>query len=132
MRPTNLAFVLIAKRAERQADEVLERTFVDFGSVSTLLSSVDHQVIFGRRGTGKTHLLTVHRRALVARGETAIQLDMRNLGSAGGIYNDPSLPISLRATRLLIDILADIHERLLDIATEDGTKVDLGKVGVPL
>ncbi len=57
---------------------------------------------------------------------------MRNLGSAGGIYNDPSLPISLRATRLLIDILADIHERLLDIATEDGTRVDLGKVGGPL
>ncbi len=42
MRPTNLAFVLIAKRAERQNDDVLEKTFVDFGSVSTVLSSIDH------------------------------------------------------------------------------------------
>jgi hypothetical protein len=132
MRPTNLAFVLIAKRAERQADEVLEKTFVDFGSVSTLLSSIDHQVIFGRRGTGKTHLLTVHRRSLVGTGETAIQLDMRNLGSAGGIYGDPSLPVATRATRLLIDILADVHERLLDLATAEGSCIDLGMLGQPL
>ncbi|KVG07253.1 hypothetical protein WJ24_22015 [Burkholderia vietnamiensis] len=129
MRPTNLAFVLIAKRAERQNDDVLEKTFVDFGSVSTVLSSIDHQVIFGRRGTGKTHLLTVHRRNQRAIGEIAIQLDMRNLGSAGGIYGDPNIPLPERATRLLIDILSDIHERLLDAATEEGSSVNLGALG---
>jgi hypothetical protein len=129
MRPTNLAFVLIAKRAERQNDDVLEKTFVDFGSVSTVLSSIDHQVIFGRRGTGKTHLLTVHRRNQRTNGEIAIQLDMRNLGSAGGIYGDPNIPLPERATRLLIDILSDIHERLLDAATEEGSTVNLSALG---
>jgi len=82
MLPTNLAFLRIAKRAERQDDEVLQKTFVDFGSVFTALSSVDHQIVFGRRGTGKTHLLTVLRQTKRASGELAIQIDMRNLGSA--------------------------------------------------
>lgn len=60
--PINLAFLRIAKRAERQDDAVLSRTFVDFGAVMAALSSVDHHIVFGRRGTGKTHLLTVLRR----------------------------------------------------------------------
>lgn len=80
MKPTNLAFLRIAKRAERQDDEVLRKTFVDFGSVLTTLSSIDHQIIFGRRGTGKTHLLTVIRQSKESSKEIAIQLDMRNLG----------------------------------------------------
>ena len=63
MRPTNLAFLRIAKRAERQDDDVLQKTFVDFGAVFIALSSIDHQIVFGRRGTGKTHLLTVLRQS---------------------------------------------------------------------
>jgi hypothetical protein len=129
MRPTNLAFLRIAKRAERQDDDVLQRTFVDFGSVFTVLSSVDHQVIFGRRGTGKTHLLTVLRQTKRANGEIAIQLDMRNLGSAGGIYADASIPLTQRATRLLIDVLAAIHGSLFEQAIEHDGLVNLGVAG---
>lgn len=132
MRPTNLAFLRIAKRAERQDDEVLQKTFVDFGSVFTALSSIDHQIVFGRRGTGKTHLLSVLRQAKLASGELAIQLDMRNLGSAGGIYADPSIPITQRATRLLVDVLAAIHCRLLEQAVEHDGPVNLGAAGSAL
>ena len=129
MRPTNLAFLRIAKRAERQDDDVLQRTFVDFGSVFTVISSVDHQVIFGRRGTGKTHLLTVLRQARRKAGEIAIQIDMRNLGSAGGIYADSSIPLTQRATRLLIDVLAAIHGNLFEQAIEHDALVNLGVAG---
>ena len=132
MRPTNLAFLRIAKRAERQDDEVLQKTFVDFGSVFTTLSSIDHQIVFGRRGTGKTHLLSVLRHAKHAKGELAVQLDMRNLGSAGGLYGDPSLPISQRTTRLLVDVLAAIHGRLFEQAVEHDGLVNLGVAGVAL
>lgn len=132
MRSTNLAFLRIAKRAERQEDEVLQKTFVDFGSVFTAFSSVDHQVVFGRRGTGKTHLLTVLRQARRAAGETAIQLDMRNLGSAGGIYADASIPLTQRATRLLVDVLAAIHSSMFEQAVEHDGVVDLGAVGKAL
>lgn len=130
--PTNLAFLRIAKRAERQEDDVLQRTFVDFGAVFTAVSSVDHQLIFGRRGTGKTHLFSVLRQERVRVGELAIQIDMRTIGSAGGIYGDPSVPLAQRATRLLIDVLAAIHAALLEQAISNDGAVDLGKAGPAL
>jgi hypothetical protein len=132
MKPTNLAFLRIAKRAERQDDDVLIKTFVDFGSVFTVISSIDHQVIFGRRGTGKTHLLTVLRQSKRTGREIAIQLDMRNLGSVGGIYADPSIPLPQRATRLLIDVLAAIHSSLFEQAVEHDALVNLGVTGKAL
>lgn len=129
MKPTNLAFLRIAKRAERQEDDVLTKTFVDFGSVLTVISAVDHQLIYGRRGTGKTHLLTVLRQHRKAKGEIVVQLDMRNLGSAGGIYSDGTIPLQQRATRLLIDVLAAIHERLFEQAIENDALINLGVTG---
>jgi hypothetical protein len=132
MLETNLAFLKIAKRAERQDDGVLRKTFVDSGSVLAVLTSIDHQIIFGRRGTGKTHLLTVIRQAFQSKGQVAIQVDMRNLGSAGGIYSDPTIPITQRATRLLVDVLATIHGLLLEKAIDDPSIVDLGLVGLAL
>jgi len=130
--PINLAFLRIAKRAERQNDATLARTFVDFGAVIAALSSVDHHLIYGRRGTGKTHLLTVLRAGREKEGTVAVQLDMRNLGSTGGIYADPNIPISNRATRLLIDVLAAIHGHLFEQAIADDSKVDLGAAGKAL
>lgn len=130
--PTNLAFLRIAKRAERQDDEVLHQTFVDFGAVFTTISSIDHQIIFGRRGTGKTHLLTVLRQARRKAGELAIQIDMRTIGSVGGIYGDPTLPLAQRATRLLIDVLAAIHSALFEQAIDYDGLVDLGRTGAAL
>lgn len=129
MKPTNLAFLRIAKRAERQEDDVLTKTFVDFGSVLTVISAVDHQLIYGRRGTGKTHLLTVLRQHRKAKGEIVVQLDMRNLGSAGGIYSDGTIPLQQRATRLLIDVMAAIHERLYEQAIENDALINLGVTG---
>lgn len=132
MKNTNLAFLRIAKRAERQDDDVLRKTFVDFGTVLTTLTSVDHQIIYGRRGTGKTHILTVIRQTKEAAGELAIQLDMRNLGSAGGLYADQTIPLTQRATRLLIDVLAAIHAHLFEQAIAHDGLVNLGIVGKPL
>ena len=132
MKTTNLAFLRIAKRAERQDDDVLRNTFVDFGSALTTLTTIDHQIIFGRRGTGKTHLLTVIRQARELAGDISIQIDMRNLGSAGGIYADSSIPLTQRATRLLIDVLAAIHGHLFEQAIANDGKVNLGTVGSAL
>jgi len=128
----NLALLRIAKRAERQDDATLARTFVDFGAVVAALSSVDHHIIFGRRGTGKTHLLTVLRKGREQDGTVAMQLDMRNLGSTGGVYADPSIPVAQRATRLLIDVLAAIHGQLFEQAVANEGRVDLGVAGPAL
>lgn len=129
MLPTNLAFLRVVRRAERQDDEVLQKTFVDVGPVFSTLLSLDHQIIFGRRGTGKTHLLSVLRQKRRAVGEVVVQLDMRTIGSAGGIYSDPSISIQQRATRLLVDVLAGIHGALLDQSGGDSALIDLGRSG---
>ncbi len=96
------------------------------------LSAVDHHIIFGRRGTGKTHLLTVLRKAREQEGTVAIQVDMRNLGSTGGMYADPQIPIAQRATRLLVDVLAAVHSQLFEQAIANDGRVDLGAAGKAL
>ena len=52
----NRALNLIPKRAESRQAERLRDTFVDPG-VAAALEAIDHQVLYGRRGTGKTHAL---------------------------------------------------------------------------
>jgi hypothetical protein len=128
MLDTNFAFLRIAKRAEQHDEVVLQNTFVDFGSILTVVTGIDHQVIYGRRGTGKTHLLTKVRQTRKTAGEAAVLIDMRNLGSSGGIYGDPLIPLPERANRLLVDVLATLHEQLHAQAV-DGDILDLGKVG---
>jgi Cdc6-like AAA superfamily ATPase len=56
--PINKALMRLSKRAESQDRLTLVETFVDVGPLSTLLSRNDHQVIYGRRGIGKTHALS--------------------------------------------------------------------------
>ena len=45
------------KRAERASSEILVSNFVDSEPLFDLLSTPNNQVIYGRRGTGKTHAL---------------------------------------------------------------------------
>jgi Cdc6-like AAA superfamily ATPase len=57
LSPLNRAFNQIPKRAEKQEGPQLHETFVDSGVVD-VINTIDHQVIYGRRGTGKTHALS--------------------------------------------------------------------------
>src|SRR5438552_9091046 len=50
----NRCFMLLIKRAENQDPETLVKTFVEVGPLMTLLSNRDHQVLYGRRGTGRS------------------------------------------------------------------------------
>jgi Cdc6-like AAA superfamily ATPase len=53
----NRLLMRVTRRAEKATPEYLARTFVPVEPVPSLLESLDNQVIYGRRGTGKTHLL---------------------------------------------------------------------------
>ena len=53
----NLSLMRLSRRSEKVDSEALVRTFVDVGPLFNLLSIVDNQILFGRRGTGKTHAL---------------------------------------------------------------------------
>ncbi len=72
-------------RSERQQDlNKLMETFVDFGGILEQLDNDNSQIIYGRRGTGKTHVLKV----LLGQKNTqdqalATYIDVRTLGSLG-------------------------------------------------
>lgn len=112
--PINRALMRLTRRAEVNNRETLVETFVDVGPLFTLLSSRDHQVFYGRRGTGKTHALLYLADYVNREGSHAIYSDLRRVGSTGGIYADSSISLAERGTRLLLDVLAGLHEELVD------------------
>jgi len=129
MRKINTAILKLAKRAETYDRQHLIDSFVDVGPLFTLLSNRDSQILFGRRGTGKTHVLAYLASERTRNGDVAVQIDMRTVGSTGGIFSDTNLSISERATRLLVDTLCAMHDQILSIVLEHCEEYDLSKIG---
>lgn len=125
----NTAIFKLLKRSEKYDNKHLVDTFVDVGPLFTLLQNADHQILYGRRGTGKTHALSYLANDLTNKGNISTYVDMRNIGSNGGIYSDYSLPITERATRLLIDTYSVIHDQILDYVLNNHDTCDLSKFG---
>ncbi len=125
----NRALMQFTKRAESGDPSTLMSTFVDAGPLFNLLNTADHQIVFGRRGTGKTHAFIYLQRQLDTAGDWAVYTDLRNVGSSGGLYADESVPLAERATRLLLDVLAEIQSamttRALQAADEDDPRIDV-------
>ena len=77
------AVAAIPQRSERQQDlQKLVGSFVDVG-ILPQIRNVNNQIIFGRRGTGKTHILRVLADELSkgALNDIALYVDARTLGS---------------------------------------------------
>lgn len=128
----NNAFLKLSRRAETTDRAKLVETFVDVEPLFTLLSNRDHQVMYGRRGTGKTHALSYLAEINRKNGDAVIYLDLRTIGSTGGLYADNSLSISERATRLLLDTLGAMHNELLEYFLERAEELDLSRSGLLL
>ena len=129
---TNTAFLRVSKRAEQYDNTQIVNTFVDIGALFVILSNTEHQILYGRRGTGKTHALSFLGNAVKSKDDIAFTIDMRTIGSSGGIYADPESSVPERATKLLVDTLAQIHESILQFALENDDKIDLSTIGTLL
>jgi hypothetical protein len=114
----NQSLMRIPRRAEGADRSTLAMTFVAAGSFSAVLHSTDHQILYGRRGTGKTHALFYLSDLIEHAGDVAVYLDLRTIGSAEGMYTDSNLSPAVRGTPLLVDTLEAIHEELLSVAFE--------------
>lgn len=125
----NKSILKLRKRAEKYSDKELVDTFVDIGPLFTLLTNPDHQILYGRRGTGKTHVLGYLKNIKIEENHCSIYVDLRTIGSTGGMYSDPSNPLPERATRLLVDVLSVIHDQILDFVLLNDDRVDLSQVG---
>lgn len=110
----NRCFLRFQDRAEKFEMKQIVDTFVSVGPLLDVLANKSHQVIYGRRGVGKTHAMKYFSSIENRNGNLAIYVDCQNIGSNQSIYQDTSLPISERATRLLIDVCSAMHWAFLD------------------
>jgi len=118
-RNINTLLNRIAIRAESSSPEYLYRTFVSLEQITTGLLRIDNQVMYGRRGTGKTHHLANLAGEVDGDGDVSVYIDLRKIGSNNGLYADAGQPMELRATQLLIDIVEALHTQLLNVSVED-------------
>ena len=108
----------IMQRSERQTDITkLVNTYVDVGLLPQLRNR-NHQIFYGRRGTGKTHVMKVLETAFLEDDKlTVVYIDCRTLGSTTQ-FSDQSLPIGRRCLALYRDFLLAIHHALLEHIVE--------------
>lgn len=105
------------KRAEKATEQSLVATFVDSAPLFALLSTDNNQVIYGRRGTGKTHALKVlSEHVQQQKNGISVFLDMRTIGSNGSSYSDSSRSLSERASALLSDVVSALCAEFYSIA----------------
>ncbi|WP_328442738.1 hypothetical protein [Amycolatopsis sp. NBC_00438] len=121
----NRALTKIPSRAEKRDTKELRETFVDSG-VADLLDMVDHQVLYGRRGTGKTHAVSYLVAEVNSRGDVALNIDLRTVGSPDGLLDPAAAPLSQRASRLLVDMLGQVRDGLLEAVLSDEELVSDG------
>lgn len=108
----------IVQRSERQEDiQKLVGTYVDVGLLAQLENS-NHQIFFGRRGTGKTHVIKVLESRLSAtKNHTVVYIDCRTLGSTAQ-FSDHEVPLPRRCLSLFRDILLAVYHKLLEHIVE--------------
>lgn len=117
LKAVHKTLIGFTKRAERATEESLVATFVDSAPLFTLLSTENNQVIYGRRGTGKTHALKVLAEHVEQKKiGIPVFLDMRTIGSNGSIYADSNRPLAERASVLLTDALSGLMNEFYSIA----------------
>lgn len=115
----------IIQRSERQEDvQKLVGTYVDVGLLPQL-NNTNHQIFYGRRGTGKTHVLKVLESILKKDSKnTVVYIDCRSLGSTSQ-FSDPDIPLPRRCLSLFRDFLLCAYQALLEhIIEEPSTKAN--------
>lgn len=107
----------IALRTERVDYDSAVASFYDCNIISHL-TNVNHQIIQGRRGTGKTHILYFLKNTLENTGCHCIYFDCKSIGSIQSISNH-TLQENYRAIQLIRDFLFALHSDLLKYYKDD-------------
>lgn len=112
------AFLALPRRAEKIDERLLEAAFVDTPPLLRRVSVAESQIVYGRRGTGKTHVLAYAAGQQKEKGVQSAYVDLRLVGSNQSIYNDPQLDVTERATRLVVDVIDGLGRELTNIASQ--------------
>src|SRR5262249_43490254 len=124
----NSLIVKVARRAENAPADVLRDSFVPVRSLLAHLEAPEHHVLFGRRGTGKTHLLRYLQDRRTAEGALAIYLDLRRIGSPEDLAAAHPDTFPKQATALLMDVVEHIHTGIYEQVLDDRWTDRLGPI----
>ena len=114
------AILQMPRRADKWDEEMLVKTFVNIGPLIPTLLGVNNQILFGRRGTGKTHVLRFLKSIIEKeKNDCCIFIDIRQIGSTGSIYSDQSISTHQRAARLFTDILQEVRNEIIRFVTKN-------------
>lgn len=104
----------ISQRAERQRDiNKIVSSYVEVGILPQLLNN-NNQILYGRRGTGKTHILKIYENSHKDdKTKTVCYIDCRFLGSSPQ-FADTTMSVSHRCSSLFTDVLNEIYDVLLN------------------
>lgn len=130
----------ISQRAERQRDinKIID-SYVEIGILPQLINN-NNQILYGRRGTGKTHILRILENHLKNNpNKTTCYIDCRFLGSSPQ-FTDNTTSIDYRCSSLFTDILNEIFDVLLnhiaynpnknsDLALESLNSLSINSIG---
>ncbi len=119
------AVAFLHQRAEKRQDErKTVETFVDAGVLSQILSRND-QIVYGRRGTGKTHVFqVVASKFREDPTNSVVLIDGRTLGSTSQ-FTDSTVSLQQRCISLFRDVLLEISNGMLDhIANEPSPEAE--------
>src|SRR5215468_2814388 len=128
----NSLVMKVARRAENAPADVLRDSFVPVRSLLAHLESAEHHVLFGRRGTGKTHLLRYLQDRTAAEGALAIYLDLRRIGSPGDLVPGAAGGFCEQATGLLVAVLEHIYNGVYEQVLDDRWAARLDGISVGL
>jgi hypothetical protein len=110
----------ILQRSERELDAAqLIRTYVETGALPQLQNN-NNQILYGRRGTGKTHVLRVLGEEARRDSSTMVMyLDLRVLGSTNQQQDgEGGRTVVQKCIAWCKDFLGELHNALLDAATD--------------
>jgi len=94
-------------------------SFVDSGILEQI-NNTNNQIIYGRRGTGKTHILKYYNSILCKNQNNIIAyIDARNLGSTSS-FTDSTQTLQFRCLHLFQDILELVSNELLEHIVNSG------------
>lgn len=94
-------------------------SFVDAGILEQI-NNTNNQIIYGRRGTGKTHILKYYNSILNKDEHNIIAyVDARNLGSTSS-FTDSTQTLQFRCLHLFQDILELLSNELLEHVVNSG------------
>lgn len=99
----------IVQRAERMIDDAkIQSTYEEIG-VIPLLNNRNNQIIYGRRGTGKTHVFKYLASELKIGNDIVVYVDCRTLSSASS-FEDSRPSRKYRSHAIFRDIIGEIED----------------------